>query len=365
MKKIIIIEPYYGGSHKAFLNGLIENLPGKFILHTLPARKWKWRMRMAAPLFAARIQSGEIDLSDADFILCSPFLDVAAFRGLLPSAFRTLPIYTYFHENQFAYPVQVNDKRDFHFALTNFTTALASDRLAFNSQYNFSSFISGCRKLLARMPDMALAGWENHIKDKTTILYPPLDFQEIDQVAAERPRLYAKDVSDNPVPIIVWNHRWEHDKNPELFFETLFDLQREGVPFRVIVAGESFTRQPDIFKQAHIVLADCLNQFGYVKSRQDYIKLLASADLVVSTAKHEFYGMAVIEAVRAGCRPLLPKRLSYPELFPSEFLYKDEELMVKLREYLLSKSNEIDGRKLTEKFCWSSLRDDYCRWLNL
>ncbi|HFQ80376.1 MAG TPA: DUF3524 domain-containing protein [Desulfobacterales bacterium] len=356
MKKIVIIEPYYGGSHKAFIDGLLKNLPAVFTLHTLPARKWKWRMRLAAPCFAAQVQGGELELSAVDCILCSPFLDVAAFRGLLPPAFRTLPIYTYFHENQFAYPVQVNDKRDFHFALTNLTTALASDRLAFNSQYNFSSFLEGCRGLLGKMPDMALPGWEERLRAKTTILHPPLDFREIDALSGP--------LRNNPEPLLLWNHRWEHDKNPELFFAALFALQREGVPFRVIVAGESFLRQPKIFAEARIRLADRIEHFGYVESRQDYIALLTRADLIISTARHEFYGIAVLEAVRAGCRPLLPNSLSYPELFPADFLYKEDNLLPDLRK-CLRKTDSIDGRKLTDKFSWPSLREDYCRWLGL
>ncbi|VAW42119.1 hypothetical protein MNBD_DELTA03-1305, partial [hydrothermal vent metagenome] len=334
MKKIVIIEPYYGGSHKAFIDGLLKNLPAAFTLHTLPARKWKWRMRLAAPCFAAQVQSGELELSAVDCILCSPFLDVAAFRSLLPPAFRTLPIYTYFHENQFAYPVQVNDKRDFHFALTNLTTALASDRLAFNSQYNFSSFLEGCRGLLGKMPDMALPDWEDSLRAKTTILHPPLDFREIDALSDS--------LRNNPEPLILWNHRWEHDKNPELFFAALFALQREGVPFRVIVAGESFLRQPKIFAEARIRLADRIEHFGYVESRQDYITLLTRADLIISTARHEFYGIAVLEAVRAGCRPLLPNSLSYPELFPADFLYKEDNLLPNLRK-CLRKTDSIDG----------------------
>ncbi|MFW8600547.1 tRNA-queuosine alpha-mannosyltransferase domain-containing protein [Desulfobacterota bacterium M19] len=357
MGKTVVIEPYYGGSHKAFIDGLIKNLPGRFTLYTLPARKWKWRMRLAAPCFAAQVQSGKLELSDADRILCSPFLDVAAFRGLLPPAFRDLPIYTYFHENQFAYPVQINDKRDFHFALTNFTTALASNLLAFNSRYNFSSFIEGCRGLLRKMPDMALPGWEDTLRARTTILYPPLDFREIDEVSGN--------LNKNPKPLILWNHRWEHDKNPELFFAALFALQREGLPFKLIVAGESFPRQPKIFTEARIKLADHIEQFGYVESRQEYIALLSRADLVVSTARHEFYGIAVLEAVRAGCRPLLPNSLSYPELFPLDFLYEKDKLLSRLRGYLTGEAPMINGRKLTNKFSWPALREDYCRWLSL
>lgn len=37
---------------------------------------------------------------------------------------------------------------------------------------------------------------------------------------------------------ILWNHRWEHDKQPDVFFAILFELQDNDVPFLVSV-GES------------------------------------------------------------------------------------------------------------------------------
>ena len=38
---------------------------------------------------------------------------------------------------------------------------------------------------------------------------------------------------------------------------------------------------------------------------------------MLSTARHEFFGVAVVEALLAGCLPWLPDRLSYPELLPA------------------------------------------------
>lgn len=49
--------------------------------------------------------------------------------------------------------------------------------------------------------------------------------------------------------------------------------------------------------------------------------------MVLSAARHEFYGIAVLEALHCGARPLLPERLAYPELLPRELhgeaLYAD------------------------------------------
>jgi len=285
---ILVLEPYYGGSHKAFLAGLLHHLPGAFDLLTLPSHSWKWRMRLAAPHFAGGLaRDPRYNAKTFDRILCSSLLDVAALRGLLPPNLRSVPLLTYFHENQFAYPVQLSDARDVHFGLTNLTTALAADRLAFNSQYNLDSFLAGCNELLAKMPDMRLAGYEETIRAKAAILHPGLDFSGIDSCAAQRRpgrtpvtahrvspgREYNYEISGlrvlqvvasgtamrTPVreparspqdavpgdrlqpPVLVWNHRWEHDKNPGFFFKALYGLAEQGVDFGLIVLGTAYS----------------------------------------------------------------------------------------------------------------------------
>jgi glycosyltransferase involved in cell wall biosynthesis len=358
--KIAVIEPYYGGSHKSFLDALTRELPFEFSFFTLPARKWKWRMRLAAPLFAEQFNSNPDLLSGVDAFLCSPFLDVATFKGMLSGVHKEIPVYTYFHENQFAYPVQVDDERDFHFALTNLTTALASDKIAFNSQYNLDSFLQGAGKLIKKIYDMKLRDYEETILNRAVVLYPGLDFSEIDNISR---------ISSQRSPVIVWNHRWEHDKNPEFFFNTIYALDKLGLDFKIKVLGESFRRVPEIFSAAKSRLNERIIHYGYVESRQEYLSHLKSSDIIVSTAKHEFYGISVIEAVRAGCRPLLPARLSYPELFETDFLYEDSQLVDKLTEILAANKQgecftEDKAIQLTQKFSWEQLRGKYHRWMS-
>jgi glycosyltransferase involved in cell wall biosynthesis len=166
-------------------------------------------------------------------------------------------------------------------------------------------------------------------------------------------------------PVILWNHRWEHDKNPELFFKTLIELDRKGIDFRLIVLGESFKEHPPVFEKAQKKLARNILHFGYVDSRHQYAKMLTKGDLVVSTADHEFFGMSVIEAVRAGCRPLLPDRLSYPGLFPKEFLYADKNFKDRLREDILT-SKRLDrqtSESLTQPYSWDSIATQYGSWI--
>lgn len=350
-KKVLALEPYYGGSHRSFLDGMARKACFALDIRTLPAHSWKWRMRFAAPFFAATLPA----TASYDCVLCSSMLDVAALRGIGPSWLKSTRLVTYFHENQFAYPVRNTDERDLHFAVTNLTTALASDQVLFNSDFNRHTFFAGVEKLLTKLPVKEAGIDLAKLLAKTTVLAPAMDFDDLD-AAAGMPATARVDG-----PLLIWNHRWEHDKNPELFLHCLFALQRRGVPFKVALLGQSFRHVPDIFVSARQRLQGRIVYFGYAP-RERYLQLLHSGSAIVSTALHEFFGMAVLEAVRAGCRPLLPDRLVYPELFNGNFLYKEEELEEALTRVLaegrLSKEQAVG---LTEPFSLGKLLPEYER----
>jgi glycosyltransferase involved in cell wall biosynthesis len=262
---------------------------------------------------------------------------------------------TYFHENQFAYPGR-NDERQYHFPSINFTTALASDKIAFNSSYNLESFNTHCQKYLSKTADMNLSWVVDSIRRKSIVLYPGLDFSDLDCTLSNNNQL---------IPVIVWNHRWEHDKKPETFFQALYALQDRNIPFRLIVVGQSFRDEPACFHVARLRLSEQILHFGYVESRAEYLRLLKQGDVVVSTAMQEFFGISVLEAVRAGCRPLLPDRLSYPELFHRKYLYSEGELLEHLSDILLEKRwlDCNENVKITKKYQWENCREQYEKWL--
>ena len=87
--------------------------------------------------------------------------------------------------------------------------------------------------------------------------------------------------------------------------------------------------------------------------------MLQSADIVISTADHEFYGISILEAVQAGAFPLLPNRLSYPELIPETLhaacLYSDgEDLFAKAQARLkmLRPAPPSLRRAVVERYTW-------------
>lgn len=252
---ILLLEPYYGGSHRAFLEGLQQYLPFNFTLISLPARKWKMRMQLAAPWMADHVLRLIKEGKRIDAILCSTFVDVATLRALLLQAGHSIPFAVYFHENQFVYPNQIKDTSIFQFTALNFTTALAADSLAFNSQYNQDTFLQGVGNYLAKATDMDLMHKIDELRHKSMVLAPGIDFRDYDKVERN---------SMGKVPVIVWNHRWEHDKDPDTFFQTVFLLVEEGIDFKLIVLGQHFERCPEIFSIAETKLANRILHFGFV-----------------------------------------------------------------------------------------------------
>jgi glycosyltransferase involved in cell wall biosynthesis len=114
------------------------------------------------------------------------------------------------------------------------------------------------------------------------------------------------------LPLIVWNHRWEHDKGPDELAAIVSELDRREVNYRMAMCGEIFVTVPEAFDEVVSMLGDRAIQRGFA-DRSRYERLLLEASVVLSTAHQEFFGIGVVEAIAAGAHPVLPDRLVYPE----------------------------------------------------
>ncbi len=367
--KILLLSAYHASSHARWTQGLIDNLPHHdFELLTQPPRHFPWRSRGNSLAWAFDEQLAN---ADADLIVATSMIDLAGLRGMVPRLC-SIPTLVYFHENQFAYPTRPsssgNKRANANILVTNLYTALAADRALFNSGYNRQSFMNRAQSFLDRMPDQIPSGVVERIAEKSSVLSVPLEdslFDFYDHCCATE----GSPEPDEPLRIL-WNHRWEYDKAPERFFEALF-LLHDRYDFRLVVVGQQFRNAPPIFAEARRRLADHIDHWGWVEDRETYLSWLHRCDLVVSTAIHEFQGLAVQEATVLGCIPILPHRLAYPDFFEERFLYRSHldsagkdstNLATKLQTYLEDpvRCRTLSTADLTS-FRWSIMTDQYDR----
>jgi glycosyltransferase involved in cell wall biosynthesis len=364
--KILALESYYGGSHKAFIDDFSQASNHDWTILTLPAHKWKWRMRHSAITFAQQVSELVKKGRSWDVLFCSDMLNLAEFVALCPAEVAGLPRVMYFHENQLTYPVRVEDERDYQFAMTNLTSALAAGAVWFNSQFHMDSFLEALAKLLKSMPDHQPLEVCEKIRAKSSVRPPGI---------AEFPMATQK--KSGPMRIL-WSARWEHDKNPEFFFEAIEILKAGDVEFRLSVIGQSFRDKPEVFEKAYRSFNEQIDFWGYQDSREEYGHVLNQADVIVSTANHEFFGISVVEAIAAGAYPLLPNRLSYPEILglgrikgAEQFFYDGSaqgladkliQLAARIEKGLLWPAN-VTPSNLTGCFKWQNLANSYDRAL--
>lgn len=315
--QVLLISPYHGGSHRSWAEGLRRYSGLEMDALTLPARFWKWRMHGGAVTLARRFVERKLS---PQVLLMTDMLDVTTFLALTRPFTTHLPVALYMHENQLTYPLpgdgrsnptqQPKGERDLHYAFINLVSMLAADRVLFNSQYHLESVIAELPKFLRHFPDYNKLNAIARLRYKSEVLPVGIDFQRL----AYRPQT----LDDAASPLIVWNQRWEYDKNPGDFFRALFVLADEGVSFRLALCGEQFGERASIFDEAITRLGERIVHVGYAEPGR-YRQLLWEAAVTVSTAHHEFFGISVLEAIYCHTFPILPHRLSYPELIPQPY----------------------------------------------
>lgn len=100
-----------------------------------------------------------------------------------------------------------------------------------NSQLHPGEGAGASSQLLHNVPDLTNLHAGRPLREKSTVLHPGLDLGEHDACAGERirrsPRLDA--------PIVLWNRRWDHDKNPRAFSRIRNRLD-DGGDFQGILA---------------------------------------------------------------------------------------------------------------------------------
>ena len=365
--RILLLSPYHGGSHRAWAEGYQATSRHDIELVTLPAHFWKWRMHGGAVTLARHWLARHG--STPDLILSTDLHDLTTFLALTRRRTAALPVALYMHENQLTYPLPTDPttgpmrrqlgERDRHYAFVNFTSMLAADRVFFNSRYHLDTFFAALPPFLRHYPEYNEMEMVSALRQKSAVLYVGVDLHRLDpQPSAEL---------QSAPPLVIWNQRLEYDKNPEGFISVLAALAAEGVAFRVALCGERFGKPGERWEAGVAELGERVIHNGYADDHL-YRRLLWEAAVTVSTAGHEYFGISILEAIYCHTFPLLPARLSYPEIIPEAFhtdcLYHGrQDLMRRLRWALgdPAAARDVAGRLAAqvERYDWRTMAPGY------
>jgi len=357
--RIALIEPYDTGSHHDWLHGYAAHSRHHIVPLTLKGQFWKWRMHGGAVTLARRYREHFGSGSDErapSALLATDMLDLTTFLALTRDLTHGLPVALYMHENQLTYPTRPGEKRDLHYGFINYTSMLCADRIYFNSRFHLEGWFDELPRLLKHFPDHNELGTVQRLRERSEVLPLGLSLSRLDDLRpAQRP--------PGP-PIVLWNHRWEYDKDPGAFLRALYALQDRDISFSVALLGETFVRVPPEFDEARERLGDRLVQFGYVDAYAEYVRWLWWSDVVVSTAIHDFFGASMAEAIYCGCHPILPNRLNYPTFVPEaerpRCLYDDHEgLCDLLAEAIQHASLRRNLREVVAVYDWDAIAPLY------
>lgn len=352
--RIALVEPYYGGSHKAWADGYAASSGHGVSVITHDARFWKWRMHGAFLTLAEQLEDDIVRHGVPDVILASTMMNVAAFAGAVRRVAAGVPIAVYFHESQFTYPLSPADRVDFTYKMMNWASAETADLAIFNSAYHREVFRGEAKTFLNSFPEHKHVDRVDTVIDASIVLPVGVELSPFDGTGAPETR----------PPLIVWNQRWEHDKGPEELKTILGALIETDVDFSVAMCGEVFLSVPPAFAEITDMLGERLIHAGWLE-RDAYVDLLNRSAIVLSTALQEFFGIAVVEAIAAGAHPVLPDRLVYPERVAAlgarleQVLYSSTDEAVGLIRAALDRSADTELMSSAHRYDWSIVAPQY------
>lgn len=326
MSRIVVIDGWADGSHQQWIDGYCRHSAHEIIPITHPGTHWRWRLQGAAVTLADAFARTVAETGPIDVCVVASTVDIASFAGLARKALGEARLVAWFHENQLTYPRTTHQRRDPWPEWSNWKSALAADSIVFNSPFHKRAFLDAVPRLLGRAPD------ELH----DHLFVDVVERSDVLPVGTELGALLSARKPERSVPLVVWNHRWDDDKAPRIAMESLARLAEDDVAFEVALLGEDRHFLGDARAQALRWLGDRVVVAGHLPE-EEYREVLVESNVCVSTAEQEFFGVATAEAVAAGCVPVVPNRLAYPDLLGEPgraFLYEEDRPTRRLRTVL-------------------------------
>lgn len=352
-------------------------------VEVVPCDRWKFRLLVAAAELEHKVEE------DDDIVVVDGMLDVTVLVALLKSdrpSHCCPKVFVYFHENQLTTPFtsQDRDKKQqthWHYGMAHWRSLQVADGCIFNSQTHLDAFSKALPRVINEQCPRDSVQWHlsrchELLSTKCAVLRYGLELDELYSLSESTiptPATTMAMQSNDQIPVILWNARLEEDKDPATFLDILHEARRRcKTPFRLIVLGTDPSKEQIWTSRIRSEFADQLLYLGWCQNRQDYAKWLRQASIVISTAQHETFGISIVESVFCGALPLLPNRLSYPEIFspndfPMHFYETTEDCVVKLLNILeMNKNDPISTEAARDKakdaisqFRWSVMGKVY------
>ena len=368
---MLLLSPYHSGSHRAWAEGLQAHSTHDVTLMTLSGSFWKWRMHGGAVTLARRVM--ETDLMPVDLVLVDDMFDLPTFIALTRHKLTHASFALYMHENQLLYPLPSDQKkgpmrrnwglRERQYVLINWKSMLAADHIYFNSAFHKNRFFEELPRFLSHYQSHNEIASIPPIQQKSSVLPVGINLTRFDPYrpgtdsansasTISRSKTKSEKEDQGSPPLILWNQRWEFDKNPEGFCDVVRHLDAQGIDFRLALCGERFQSDATVFDQLKSDLGERIVHFGFAEAER-YASLLWEADMTISTAYHEFFGISILEAIYCETIPFLPNRLSYPELIPrqfhTDFLYANRPDLINRLILILTDPDRLDELKMKTK----------------
>ncbi len=296
-----LLSAYRADSHGSWTDWLTTHHDNvRWHLLELPGQHFRWRIRSNPLSWIDQLPDSRPDL-----ILATSMVDLACLKGINPGL-SDVPAWCYFHENQFAYPKNERQTPSLDHKMVQIYSGLAADRLFFNSEFNRTTYLKGIRGLLKKKSEVDADKICRKLKPKCSVL--PIPVAPVSPAPEKDPAL------------ILWNHRWEYDKAPQVFLKAVRLLAKKGVSFRLALLGDRSSKPHPALLELRASYPDYIIADEKADS-ETYRQILSRASIAVSSAIHEFQGLAMLEAASAEVRPLVPDHLCYPEMYPVQYRY--------------------------------------------
>lgn len=180
----------------------------------------------------------------------------------------------------------------------------------------------------------------DQMRNKTRVVYPGIDLEGRD---IQEPKKMGKEGRLR----IFFPHRMSHQKGLDHLQKYLRTLKRKDPSLRItLVSGKARVKVwREIKEEFEVEIYTRL-------PRSQYLIAATGCDVVFAFPRLETFGLAVMESVAMGCRPVLCNDLSYPELYPEDTLFNNTD---QAAEATLNKMGTRFDNSFVQDYLWDKV----------